>query len=387
MTLDTLLPVTAKASEVLQEYDDRPIKVLLVEDVAAYADEVKIFFETEAEIAKAKIDVRIEHSAEKAYANLKEAERNKEPFDAVVLDYCLPQTEGTSEKPDLALANFCRTTPDACRQAYQLTSYTDSEDLKSFWESDPLDIEDVLLSKEEPWSLKKLSSMILGQAKASVPGNPPDAVVLAHFRILVVSCDDELHAQTENTLSSFEDHYKVERGVARSLTECIAVVNRRAAVGAAFDAIFIDADVSDITESRELARFCAEQESKSGRVYLLVRPGVKESLPHASDYSILQKSETIVAEVLSGLRFQEIKGPLQSVWLAEYLGKIPTGTWKPRMPKGFSLGLFARRLQKVWPDLDEQTKNKARNLFHISEHGPDSDLPEIGLRQFERKLT
>jgi CheY-like chemotaxis protein len=387
----SLTPATAPeaATQTATFSEPRPVKVLLVEDEPNFAKVVMQYLSSGA--AKKNVKIEIEHTmtVDGALHCLGRAEAERRPYDFAVLDYCLPQKRGIVPTPSLTLADVCRRTPTACVRTIQLTSHTESAALIGYWgRLDPQQLPEMLLFKDAD-AMKKLLQVII-ETGLHEPVPAFDDEVCLPFRVLLVSKEDRLKQEMEAAVGGLEPYYRPEIQTKTTALLALAAVNQAAVSQRGFDLVVVDTATDDLQAGSEqlsqIAQICAERESRCANVFLLKEKGSSVGRSHNGLYHILIHEEAAIQQAVTDLKFIEIKRPLHSVWLAEYLGETAGGTWKPRAPKGFSLPQFTSRLQLVWHDLDEASKKRARELFAIDEPAPDMN-PVIQERVFGRKLS
>lgn len=388
----SIAPATAPdaASQTASFSEPRPIKVLLVEDEPSYAKVVVQYLVKGAAKSKVKIDIEHTMTVDGALQCLGKAETEKRPYDFAVLDYCLPQTHGIVPTPSLTLAEVCRRTPTACVRTIQLTSHPESPALIGYWRRpDPLHLPEMLLPKDAD-AMKKLLQVIV-ETGLHEPAPAFDDEVCLPFRVLLVSKEASmLKKEMEAAVGGLEPYYSPEIQTQTTAALALATVNQVAVSQRGFDLVLIDTATDDLQAGSEqlsqLAQICAERESRCANVFLLKEKGSHVIRNHNELYHSLIHERTAIQQVITELKFSEIRRPLHSAWLAEYLGETAGGTWRPRAPKGFSLPKFTSRLQLIWFELDDKSKKRARELFAINEHGNDV-YPVIQERVFGRKLS
>ena len=164
-----------------------------------------------------------------------------------------------------------------------------------------------------------------------------------------------------------------------------------------YDLILLDYYLPPVPGASEmpdktLARFCASQPECGHIVAQLTNYSTDRDLVDMwkefdrEDLStrLIQKSPENVARIAQSVCFREIKLPLASAWLASHLGAVQSVIGRHSVaPGNFDVYSFIERLGQIWPELDEETQERANKLFYIQPGTSPLDQPRaIGFRSF-----
>ena len=109
-----------------------PLRVLVLEDDLQALRQFAQYFR---ERGRDDYRVHVDEASTRTLAVrfLKTALADKNPYDAAILDYRVPEVEGAPPTKSLEVARFAIENPGSTRWVGQLTAYTEDPELVAFW--------------------------------------------------------------------------------------------------------------------------------------------------------------------------------------------------------------------------------------------------------------
>lgn len=219
------------------------------------------------------------------------------------------------------------------------------------------------------------------------------------FRLLLV---DDVRSFLQQLREYFCDvaseHYELEIEAVEARTPALNLLRGARDTGRFFNAAVLDYQLPDEpggvpTKDFSLAEWCirnpkvvqwvAQLSAYTGDSELQ-EFWTQQEFEGFSGRLLSKEDASSLKTIADAIFFREIKEPLRSEWLPAELGRDEGALGKvSKAPLGFDMYRFITRLGEVWPKLDNQSKQRAEELF-VVEHDDEPELPpsRIGFRSF-----
>lgn len=233
------------------------------------------------------------------------------------------------------------------------------------------------------------------------PNSPSQTIEKPRFRILVVEDNSESRRGSIRNLREVgAKYYQLEIDEAATVEEGLRFLEA-ASETEPYDGVILDLVLplrraEHPQKSTTLANYCIHKDPRpchwvgqltswqDDELVRLFWPSPELGIDFRG--GVFAKESPDLMKLHEELFFGEIKDPLYSDWLLVELGaeEAPIGRGRGHVPAGFNIYRFIQRLGTVWPDLDEATRERARNLFSIQETGKNPYDPplRIGFKAF-----